>query len=173
MQKISTSAKQAIVEKALARDGRTLSEIAKTHNIGLSTLSKWLRHYRKYGRIVEQGALISSQDCSISDRFQHLIATASLDEAALGVYCRERGIYSFQLAAWKEEFMAQKDPEKKQSNLAELKALRAENKKLKQEVRRVDLSSTDLSMRNLFLARVRLPSISTPRRVWRAKFAGQ
>lgn len=138
MQKISTSAKQAIVEKALARDGRTLSEIAKTHNIGLSTLSKWLRHYRKYGRIVEQGALMSSQDCSISDRFQHLIATASLDEAALGVYCRERGIYSFQLAAWKEAFMAQKDPEKKQSNLAELKALRAENKKLKQEVRRKD-----------------------------------
>ncbi|MFU8797961.1 MAG: hypothetical protein ACNA7Y_04640 [Gammaproteobacteria bacterium] len=138
MQKLSTSAKQAIVEKALAKDGRTLTEIAKSHNIGLSTLGKWLGHYRKYGTIEKQSALTSNRDYSASEKFQHLMATASLDEAGLGVYCREQGIYSFQLTAWKEAFMTQKDIEKKQSNLAELKALRAENKQLKQEVRRKD-----------------------------------
>lgn len=138
MQQLSTSAKQAIIKKALAKDGRTLSEIAKAHNIGLSTLGKWLRCYRKNGIIGEQKPAKVSQDYSMSNRLHHLIATGSLDEAALGVYCREQGIYSFQLTEWKEEFMAQKITEKKQSNLAELKILRAENKQLKQEVRRKD-----------------------------------
>lgn len=138
MQKISNSAKQAIVEKALSRGERSLDEIAKSHNIGRSTLTKWLSYYRKYGTIVKQNNLKSSNDCSLSDKFQHLIATASLDEAALGVYCREQGIYSFQLTAWKEAFMAQKDTENNPSHLAELKALRAENKQLKQEIRRKD-----------------------------------
>lgn len=138
MQKISTKAKQAIVEKVLAKDGRTLSEIAKAHNIGRSTLSKWLKHYRHHGTIEKQGAIKSIQDCSISDRFHHLMATASLDEAELGAYCREQGIYSFQLTMWKEAFMTQKDTEKKSSNFAELKALRDENKQLKHELRRKD-----------------------------------
>lgn len=138
MNKISASAKQAIIEKVLAKDGRTLREIAKSHNISTSTLSKWLRSYRKYGTIKEQGSSKSNYDYSISDKFQHLIATASLDEVALGVYCREQGIYSFQLTEWKEEFMTPKDTEKQKSNLAELKTLRAENKQLKQEVRRKD-----------------------------------
>lgn len=44
----------------------------------------------------------------MSDRFQHLMATASLEETELGIYCREKGIYSFQLTEWKEAFMAQK-----------------------------------------------------------------
>lgn len=138
MNRISTSAKQAIIEKVLAKDGRTLREIAKLHNIGTSTLSKWLRTYRKHGIIKEQRISKSNHDYSISDKFQHLIASASLDEVALGVYCREQGIYSFQLTEWKEEFMTSKDTEKQKSNLTELKALRAENKQLKKEVRRKD-----------------------------------
>ena len=112
MNKISASAKQAIIEKVLAKDGRTLREIAKSHNISTSSLSKWLRSYRKYGTIKEQGSSKSNYDYSISDKFQHLIATASLDEVALGVYCREQGIYSFQLTEWKEELITTKETEK-------------------------------------------------------------
>ena len=137
MQQLSTSAKQAIIEKALAK-GRTLNEIAKAHNIGLSTLGRWLRYYRKNGTIGEQKAAKENQNFSMSERLQHLMVTASLDETALGVYCREKGIYSFQLTEWKELFMTEKITEKKQPNLAELKTLRAENKQLKQEIRRKD-----------------------------------
>jgi transposase len=66
------------------------------------------------------------------------MATASLDDVAVGVYCRERGIYSFQLKQWKETFMTQKVIDKKHAELSELKSLRAENKALKQEIRRKD-----------------------------------
>lgn len=138
MQRLSTSAKQRIIEKALSKDGRTLNEIAKAHNIGLSTLGKWLRKYRKNGTIKNQINGKMDQNLSISERFQHLMATASLNETEVGVYCRENGLYSFQLTEWKEDFMTQQNAEKEKTKLNELKELRAENKQLKQEIRRKD-----------------------------------
>ena len=64
------------------------------------------------------------------------MATASLDETAVGIYCREHGLYVIQLTQWKEAFMTQKPNLKKQDKLAELRALRLENKRLKQDVKR-------------------------------------
>jgi len=43
MHKLSAEAKQAIIDKVLARDGRTVREIAELHNIGYSTLQTWIR----------------------------------------------------------------------------------------------------------------------------------
>ena len=69
---------------------------------------------------------------------QHIIATASLDEAAIGVYCRERGLYTHQLEAWKTDFMKENNSKDHQALLAEMKVLRSENKMLKQDIRRKD-----------------------------------
>lgn len=46
MKHLSLEARQAIVEKALGRKGRSLIEIAELHNIGYSTLQKWIKCYR-------------------------------------------------------------------------------------------------------------------------------
>ena len=58
---------------------------------------------------------------------------------------RENGLYSFQLTAWKESFMSPKTEDKNQSLIAEVKALRTENKKLKQDVRRKDAALSEAS----------------------------
>ena len=57
---------------------------------------------------------------------------------SLGVYCREHGIYSFQLTQWKNAFMTQPKVDKQKPNADEMKALITENKQLKQEIRRKD-----------------------------------
>lgn len=145
MNKLSTDAKQAIVEKVLAKDGRTVGEIAKAHNIGYSTLNKWIKKYKDYGIINEHQPKGNNQALSSSERFQHLIATAALDETATGVYCREKGLYSFELKEWKTAFMTEKITEKQHANIAELKALRIENKQLKHEVRRKDSALAEAS----------------------------
>ena len=144
MNRLSTDAKQAIVQKALLRKGQNLRDIAQAHSIGYSTLNKWLIEYRKNGKI---GRAVSSthQELSAAEKLQHLVATAALDEAALGAYCREQGIYSFQLKEWKETLMTQKLTEKKQTESAELRALRAENKALKKELRRKDKALAETS----------------------------
>ena len=136
MSKLSTEAKLAIVEKVLARDGRTVKEISEAHNVGYSTLSKWVRKSLNGVIINSEKPVKNNQALSISERFQHLMATASLDETAIGIYCRENGLYAVQLTQWKEAFMTKEPTIKKQDNLAELKALRLENKQLKQDVKR-------------------------------------
>lgn len=138
MNKLSTSAKQKIIEKALSRNGRSLAEIAKNNNIGVSTLARWLKKYRKNAIIEEQNTQQERQKPSRHEQFKHLIATASLSEEDVGIYCRENGLYSFQLNEWRESFMSSNPPEKDHTTLAELKSLRVEIKQLKQEIRRKD-----------------------------------
>ena len=136
MHKLSAEAKQAIIDKVLARDGRTVGEIAKLHNISYSTLQKWIRKVRNGDIIDPVKSVKNNQALSLSERFTHLMATASLDETAVGIYCREHGLYAIQLTQWKEAFMTQKPDLKKQDNLTELRTLRLENKRLKQDVKR-------------------------------------
>jgi transposase-like protein len=138
MSKISAEYKLAIVQKVLLKDGRTLREIAKTHNIPCSTLSGWVKRCQNNDIIDSGSAAKATLNVSSPEKFQHLMAVASLDEVGIGVYCREHGLYSFQLTEWKEAFMAQPKTDKQQSNSIELKALRLENKQLKQEIRRKD-----------------------------------
>ena len=148
MHKLSTKAKEAIIEKVLKKDGRTLTEIAKVHNIGVSTLGKWVRNYRKNGTLGEEKnpKANSGVGISVSERFEHIMATASLDEAEIGIYCREKGIYSFQLIEWKEAFMKQSQHETAPSpNLTELKTLRMENKALRQDLRRKESALAEVT----------------------------
>lgn len=138
MKNLSPQAKESIVKKVLSSDGRTLSEIAKAHNIGVSTLGRWLRSYRKNGIISHKDKDYTSTKLSSQIKLEHLLSTTSLNDKEVGAYCRKNGIYSFQLTEWKKEFMAEKKETSQELNIAELKALRDENKKLKQEVRRKD-----------------------------------
>ena len=139
MSNLSPRAREALVQKALSKDNNlTTKEIAKAHNIGYSTLQRWIKCNQddNIGSSKVSGKAGTEQPAA--QRLQHVIATASLDETAIGVYCREHGIYSFQLTQWKKAFMTQTKVDKQQSNIDELKALRAENKQLKQEIRRKD-----------------------------------
>ena len=46
MHKLSAEEKQAIIDKVLARAGRTVRDIAELHNIGYFTLQTWIRKGR-------------------------------------------------------------------------------------------------------------------------------
>lgn len=139
MTRLSEEAKRSIVEKALTKNGKSLAEIASLHNIGYSTLQKWIFKY-KHDMGIAKNSNNSSRNTQLTgpERLQHLLATSTLDETALGAYCREHGLYSFQMQQWKNEFMSENDNQKKEDQRSELKALRAENKLLKQDLLRKD-----------------------------------
>lgn len=142
MTHLSEEAKKAIVEKALTIKDKGLAEIASMHNIGYSTLQRWITNY-KNGTVNAKNsnkplANTANTQLTRSEQFQHLLATATLDETTLGAYCREHGLYSFQMQQWKNEFMSQDNNQKKQDQQSELRALKAENKALKQDIRRKD-----------------------------------
>jgi len=133
MSKLSHSAKEAIIKKALSNCG-TMKELAKNHSIGYSTLCEWVRHYRDGESITRSGKQGMQ---SVSERFEHVLATASLGEEEIGRYCRKNGLYAFQLTKWKEDFMTERASTDKTTQTA-FKALQLENKTLKQEILRKD-----------------------------------
>jgi transposase len=138
MGKLSIEAKQMIVEKALNRKGKSVAEIAALHNIGYSTLDTWIRKSRA-GTLKGESKVTSEIPMAREERFGHLIATGCLDEVGIGAYCRERGLYSHQLEEWKKDFMTEtKEPISEKQKQSEIKALRAENTLLKQDLRRKD-----------------------------------
>lgn len=138
MSHLTPEGKKAIVEKALNRKDKTLSEIAKTHNVGFSTLQKWIRRYKDDNPNILTEAPSSSEHLTRAVQLEHLLATAGLDDIGLGAYCREHGLYSFQIQQWKNEFMTNNDSQKKLETRSELRMLRAENKMLKKDLLRKD-----------------------------------
>ncbi len=117
MKHIQPETKEAIVKQALEPNDKTIAEIAANNKIGYSTLQKWLRVVRDgkpLGRVKPDQ---SKQEISKSSQLNHLLATANLDETALGIYCRQHGIYSHQLTEWKESFMSDRDSQKTKNKL--------------------------------------------------------
>jgi len=145
MAHLALEAKQRIIEKALNNKGqgitKHISKIASDHNIGSSTLEKWIRLHKigKFG--LNKTTTLNKSKLTAADRLEHLLATTNLDEAKLGAYCREHGLYSFQLQAWKKDFMTQENNLKKQPDLTiELKTLRTENQQLKKDLNRKNMA---------------------------------
>jgi transposase-like protein len=145
MSTITIEAKQMIVEKALNREGVSVAEIASKYNVGLSSLERWMKLSRE-GKLIETANTVHTIAIhDAKEKLEHLMATASMNEVDLGTYCRERGLYSFQLEEWKNEFMNENRIKKgtvlhseRGVDYAELKKLQAENKLLKQDIRRKD-----------------------------------
>ena len=138
---IDRETKQKIVNKAFSRrEGKTLSSIAAENNVSLSALSKWMQQARK------QGHSTICQDKKRRTPLEHLLMTANLKEEKIGAYCREQGIYSFQLKEWNNKLMDFKEDQTiTPKERLELKALRSENKKLKKDLTRKEKALAETS----------------------------
>ena len=135
MSYLSIEAKEAIVLKAVNRGSKSLVEIARANNVGLSTLQRWLQRFRRGEPLGAKSVTAASQgNLSKEERFTHLLATHGLDDIALGKYCREQGLYSHQLVQWRHAFLNAKVDETSQQNKTRLNALTAENKRLKTDL---------------------------------------
>ena len=146
MTQLSIDAKKVIIRKALSRGDTPLEQIASENNVGYSTLQKWLRRQRDGLPLPGEQQTNNHNRPSGVPPLQHLLATAKLDEEAVGTYCREHGIHSFQLKQWKNDLMTHdKNHKQKDNSRNELKALRDENKKLKKELRRKDKALAETS----------------------------
>jgi transposase-like protein len=143
MQRFSIEKREAIVAKALCRKNQTLREVAEANGVGFSTLQKWLKLSRE-GKPIHPNKPLTHQ-LTRAERFRLLCEAESLDEKALGIFCRKNGIFSHQLQQWKGEFMSNANQDKNQSRDAELKKLKAEIKLLKKELNRKDRALAETS----------------------------
>lgn len=143
---LSVEAKKAIVLKVLNRGSESIESIAKRHNVSTSCLYVWLQRHRdgeplsRHGKRSESISKLTQQE-----KFNHLLATSRLDEVSLGSYCREHGLYSYQLIEWRQQFMNTPQQKNDIQSKSELKTLKEENKRLQRELRRKDKALAEAS----------------------------
>lgn len=130
--------KEAVLRKLLPPQSQSVKEVAKAEGIAPATLYQWRQEARAQGRLAPEGA--SAQGWSSQDKFAAVVETASLSEAEVAEYCRKRGLYPEQLAAWRQACQQANDWERTHEH--KLKAVtqqdRSRIKTLERELRHKD-----------------------------------
>ena len=134
MKLLSSGAKQAIIDQVVANGGHVTRDIAKSYNIGYSTLQKWISNYYKGGNVSNRFDGRANKSLSNFDKLLHIKNTYRMSETEKGAYCRENGLYSFQLDEWEAEFTKDNISIKNNPCVLENKQLKEENKQLKKEL---------------------------------------
>ena len=96
----SKERKEAVLKKMMPPYNRSIAALAREEGISEGTLYIWRRQAR------ERGLLLPSSDSSpegwsAQDKFNAVVETAGMNEAALSEYCRQKGLYPEQLAQWR------------------------------------------------------------------------
>ena len=136
MPRYSEERKQVILSKLLPPLNMSVAQVARNEGIGLQTLYNWRDKAKQQGRPVP-GKKSTPDQWSAEAKLATVIETASLNEAELSEYCREKGLYVEQIKAWKEDSLRgfvssrEQDIEVKRQRQADQKAI----KQLKRELR--------------------------------------
>jgi len=77
-----------------------IRQLAQEEGISEATLHKWRAEARLKGQLMPD-ADAGPEGWSSRDKFAAVLETAALNESELGEYCRKRGLYSAQIAAWR------------------------------------------------------------------------
>jgi hypothetical protein len=123
--RFTQSLKIQAVEKVLGRSyGTRVKDVAETLGVGQSTLQKWMVKSRNRAFESISSEVVMSvggmgkekrpQDCSPEEKLAMVIRCGGLSEEDANKLCREQGLYTHHIQAWKEEF----NPEKQEVDKA-------------------------------------------------------
>jgi len=129
--------RQQALEKVYTRGRRTVKAVAEELNMNPWTLKNWMRAPNQPPTAKERETARRPQDWSLTERLQLLLESHGLDETALHVFCREKGIFRHHLQQWRAAFEAGTTTTSKE-NHAELRELKETNNALARELRRKD-----------------------------------
>jgi transposase-like protein len=102
--KFSTEFKEQAVKKVLQRkENESIKDIAKSQNVGFSTLTKWLQESRSK-MPVEKFQSKRPSDWTKEEKWEALMASNVLQAEELQHFCRHQGIFEYNLEQWKNEF---------------------------------------------------------------------
>ena len=96
----SPERKEAVLKKMLPPNQRSIVQLAKEEGICEATLYNWRTQARNSGRLMPDSDN-SPQGWTSKDKLAAVVETASLSEAEIAVYCRQKGVFSEQLAQWR------------------------------------------------------------------------
>jgi transposase-like protein len=97
----SAERKEAVLRRMMAPENKAVSALARETGITEQTLYTWRRQWKNQGMPVP-GDGKNPEGWASEDKFAVVLETAALNAAELAEYCRRRGLYAEQIAAWRE-----------------------------------------------------------------------
>jgi hypothetical protein len=96
----SPERKAAVLRRMLPPNNTAIRHLSQEEGISEAALHKWRADARGKGQLLPDAAG-GPEGGSSRDKFAAVLETAALNEADLAEYCRKRGLYSGQIAAWR------------------------------------------------------------------------
>ena len=126
---------QAFKDRAVARllppESASLDEVAREVGVGADTLERW--------RSDALSKPAREQAWTAAARFDAVLTTAAMDEAAKSAWCRANGVYPQELASWRQSAtQALAQPEEARASPLQTKQDRRRIKELERELLRKD-----------------------------------
>ena len=101
MKRYSAERKQSVIEKMMPPMNRPVSQLTEETGISDVTLYHWRKQARARGLVVP-GDGRNPENWSAEDKFSVVLETASMNEAQLSAYCRQKGLYAEQIESWRQ-----------------------------------------------------------------------
>ena len=96
----SPERKATVLQRMLPPDNKAIRQLSRAEGISEATLHKWRAEARGKGQLLPD-ADAGPEGWTSRDKFAAVLETAALNEADLGEYCRQRGLYPAQIATWR------------------------------------------------------------------------
>ncbi len=126
----SEERKQSVIQKMMSPTCVSIPQLAKEEGISDVTLYNWRKQAREKG-VLMPDKKSNSQQWSTEARFAVVIETASMSEAELSEYCRQKGLYPEQVTEWKQNCL-QANQQAKNSKKAQTISQKRDKKKIRQ-----------------------------------------
>lgn len=127
--------KEQALAKVYSRGKRTIQSIADELNLSIHTLKHWMKSAAPTDK--DKSTLAKRpQDWRPEERLLALQESHGLSGEALNAWCRERGVFTHQLAQWKTEFCIAASTGLSREENQSLRSLKAENQRLERELKR-------------------------------------
>ena len=129
MARYSEEFKEQAVRKMMPPNAQSIAQISRATGVSEPTLYTWRNQYRHEGKAVPADPA-NPENWSGANKLAVVIETAALNEEQLSEYCRRKGLYSEQIARWKDSARAGTESSRALSQ-AEREALRQDRKKIR------------------------------------------
>jgi transposase-like protein len=137
--------KESVLAKAFASNPSSVVELAKEFNIPFGTIYTWVTTIKKQN-VKQVNAPQRPNDKSASAKLQAVIDTMDKTEQERGAYCREHGIYTNHLDAWKKQMLeGLGSTVNTKEHKAEYQQAVKEVKQLKRDLNRKDKALAEVS----------------------------
>ena len=97
----SAERKEAILRRMMPPENKPVSELARETGITEQTLYTWRRQLKSQG-VAVPGDGKNAEEWSSEDKFAVVLETAAMSAAELSAYCRRKGLFAEQIAAWRQ-----------------------------------------------------------------------